>query len=57
MRKVFVTCSALETGSAERVLSILSRPLVSYYDEVEYIMWQDKPIFYSIDERRSGGFG
>lgn len=51
MRKLFISCSALTAGGAERVLSILSKPFADHYDEVQYIMWYDKPIFYKIDER------
>lgn len=51
MSKLFVSCSALTAGGAERVLSILSKPLADHYDEVQFIMWYDKPIFYNIDKR------
>lgn len=49
--KIFFVCSSLNSGGAERVLSILSRPLADRYSNVEYIMWKDQPVFYNIDNR------
>lgn len=49
--KISVFCAALQSGGAERVLSVLSKPFADNYDEVEYIMWYDAPVFYSIDDR------
>lgn len=51
MSKLFISCSSLVFGGAERVLSILSTPFADHYDEVHYIMWQDRPVFYTINER------
>lgn len=51
MNKLFVTCSSLSSGGAERVLSILSSSFAEQYDEVQYLMWYDKPVFYDIDAR------
>ncbi|MDE5539520.1 MAG: glycosyltransferase, partial [Bacilli bacterium] len=49
--KVIVFCASLQTGGAERVLSVLSKPFADHYDEVEYVTWYNTPIFYSIDDR------
>ncbi len=50
-KKVFFFCASLQAGGAERVLSVLSAPLAEHYDEVQYLMWYDAPIFYEIDKR------
>lgn len=50
-RKIFFLCASLQSGGAERVLSVLSKPLADHYDMVEYLMWYEKPIFYKIDPR------
>lgn len=51
MPKLFVFCSSLGAGGAERVLSVLSGPLADHYTEVQYITWYDKDVFYNIDAR------
>lgn len=51
MSKLFITCCSLCAGGAERVLSVLSKPLAEHYDEVQYIMWYDKPVFYDFDPK------
>lgn len=48
---LMVFCSALQAGGAERVLSILSTPFADHYKRVTYLMWQDAPVFYQIDNR------
>ncbi len=50
-RHLMIFCSALQAGGAERVLSILSTPFADHYERVTYLMWQDVPIFYTIDKR------
>lgn len=49
--KILIFCSSLGSGGAERVLSILSTPFAEHYDEVEFVMWYDIPVFYQIDPR------
>lgn len=49
--KLIVSCASISSGGAERVLSILSRPLADRYDFVTYVMWVEAPIFYHIDSR------
>lgn len=49
--KVCFFTSSLGAGGAERVLSVLSKPLTDYYDDVQYIMWYEQPVFYQIDEK------
>ena len=53
MRKVklFFFCPSLAAGGLERVLSVLSKPMAEHYDEVTYITWHNKPVFYEIDNR------
>lgn len=51
MSKLFISCCSLSSGGAERVLSILSKPFADHYDDVQYIMWYDNPVFYDIDKR------
>lgn len=51
MPKLIVSCATLAAGGAERVLSILSKPLADRYDTVIYVMWLDVPIFYDTDKR------
>lgn len=51
MLRLIVSCGALTSGGAERVLSILSRQFADNFDEVVYVMWVDAPVFYHIDER------
>lgn len=49
--KIVIFCGALGSGGAERVLSILSNPLAEQYDSVDYIMWYDLPVFYTINPK------
>lgn len=51
MTKLIVSSGKLSSGGAERVLSILSEPFASHYDEVVYLTWIDVPDFYTIDAR------
>lgn len=51
MSKIFFTCASLQSGGAERVLSVLSPKLVEHYEEVQYILWYEAPVFYTIDRR------
>jgi len=43
--------ATLSSGGAERVLSVLSKPLAERFDSVTYVMWVEAPIFYAIDSR------
>ena len=49
--KILFFCPSLIAGGLERVLSVLSSPIADYYDEVIFITWYDRPIFYKIDKR------
>lgn len=54
MKKLIVNTGTLAAGGAERVLSILSKPLADTFDDVHYVMWLDakhSDIFYEIDPR------
>lgn len=51
MSKLLVSIATLGSGGAERVLSILSKPLADSFDEVQYVMWDGGEVFYNIDER------
>ena len=49
--KIFIFCPSLGVGGMERVLSTLSYSFANHYDEVTYILWYDKAVFYEIDKR------
>ena len=51
MRKIIVSIGTLLSGGAERVLSILSEPLASNFEEIIYLTWIDSPDFYTLDSR------
>lgn len=53
-RKLIICGSCLQSGGAERVLSVLSTPFSDHFDEVIMILWLDWRFpgqFYSVDER------
>lgn len=50
-KEIIVSCATLGCGGAERVLSILSKPLADSYGKVTYVMWVKAPVFYDIDKR------
>lgn len=50
-KKIFISCATLGSGGAERVISVLSSPFASHYDNVKIILWISAPIFYEIDPR------
>lgn len=47
---LLVSCGSLTAGGAERVLSILSDPFVEHYNSVTYLMWDNLPVFYTINK-------
>lgn len=51
MSKIFVCCGTMESGGAERVLSVLSPALADAFDEVTYVTWREAPDFYDVDKR------
>lgn len=51
MNKLIFFTASLGLGGAERVISVLSNNLVDNFDEVEIVLFYDRPIFYSIDKR------
>lgn len=50
-KKIFISCATLGSGGAERVISVLSSPFASHYENVKIILWISAPIFYDIDPR------
>lgn len=50
-KKIFISCATLGSGGAERVISVLSSPFASHYENVKIILWISAPIFYEIDSR------
>lgn len=50
-RKLIFFCASLQAGGAERVLSVLSKPIADTFDSIEYLMWYDAPVFYDVDKR------
>lgn len=51
MSKLIVSIATLSSNGAERVLSILSKPLADKFDNVTIVMWVGSPAFYEIDSR------
>ena len=51
MSNLIVSIATLSYGGAERVVSILSKPLADMFDTVTYVMWVGSTPFYQIDER------
>lgn len=51
MTKLIVSCGTLQSGGAERVLSILSEPFASNFGEIIYLTWLDAEDFYTLDSR------
>lgn len=49
-KKLVIICGALTSGGAERVLSVLSKPLADEFN-ITLLLWRDKPVFYKYDER------
>lgn len=51
MKTLLLTCGTLESGGAERVISILSSPFADHFDKVWIVTWREAPVFYSFDPR------
>lgn len=51
MNNLMIVCGTLESGGAERVISILSKPFADKFKNVTIITWREAPIFYNIDTR------
>lgn len=51
MSSIFVCFGTLESGGAERVLSVLSPYLADSFEEVTYVMWRKGKRFYDLDSR------
>ncbi len=51
MKKLIVSIASLGSGGAERVMSVLSKPLADNFSEVEYVLWEGGDPFYDIDPR------
>lgn len=51
MKKLIVSIASLGSGGAERVLSVLSKPLVERFDEVQFVLWEGGEPFYEFDKR------
>lgn len=50
---LIIICGTLQSGGAERVLSILSTPFADNFRKVTLITWREAPHFYKIDSRVS----
>ncbi len=46
---IVIFCGSLEAGGAERVISILSKRLLPYFQTVEVLLYYDRPIWYDMD--------
>lgn len=51
MTKLIVSIATLGSGGAERVLSVLSKPLADTFNDVQYVLWEGGEPFYPIDNR------
>ena len=51
MSRIIINIGTLSAGGAERVVSILTKPIADKFDEVEIILWHHLPIHYTIDPR------
>lgn len=51
MSNIFVCFGTLESGGAERVLSVLSPYLADSFEKVTYVMWRKGKRFYDLDSR------
>ncbi len=49
MKKLYVCCGTLESGGAERVISILSNDFVKHFD-LTIVTWRERPVFYKFNE-------
>lgn len=50
MKKLIVSIATLGSGGAERVLSVLSKPLIERFDEVQFVLWEGGEPFYEMDK-------
>lgn len=50
-KKLSLVCGTLTSGGGERIISVLSSQFLSYFQEVEIILWREAPVFYQIDKR------
>lgn len=50
-KKVYISGGTLQSGGAERVISLLSSSFVDVFSVVKILMWIDAPIFYHLDKR------
>ena len=51
MKKIIISAATLQKGGAERVISLLSKEFLQYFDSVEIITWLSAPVGYEIDSR------
>ena len=50
-KKIVIVCGTMESGGAERVISILTKPLSDFFDNVYLITWKNAELFYKIDQK------
>lgn len=50
-KKIYISGGTLQSGGAERVISILSSSFVDEFGTVKILLWVDAPIFYNLDKR------
>lgn len=50
-KSLIIVCGTLESGGAERVISILSTPFADTFNSVSIVTWREAPVFYNIDAR------
>lgn len=48
---LLIVCGTLESGGAERVISILSEQFANEFKQVTILTWRESSVFYNIDQR------
>lgn len=51
MNKIIFFIASLCNGGAERVVSVLSGQMLSYFETVEILTFYERPLFYDVDSR------
>ncbi len=47
-KTLIIVCGTLQQGGAERIISVLSKEFLNYFENVKIVLWRGGPVFYSI---------
>lgn len=47
---LLIVGGTLQQGGAERIISVLSREFLEYFETVKIVLWREAPVFYTIAE-------